>query len=241
MKLKLYELVVPSAVPKLAWTDSIHSLVAAKTAREMAEKEKEKLSPTSAGGTDGKDEGKGKDEVEVQVEVFPFEAITIQICTSVLLMVTIGTASPMVSMVAAIGIWIDISVKQAIIGAFMGTLSVAEKKTSSISSEEGNAVVASVLCVRNQLKIDCQNTPAVPWKSRYFFSIVFMLVHALIAFDTFAGEATWWVLFVIYGSVALVSEVLFAFIGSRAGKAAAKPEEERVVVKNQLHVLNEPF
>jgi hypothetical protein len=223
LPLKIYELVLTKVVPRLIWTHSIRSLDMAKTKRELEEVKGGQENNNHEGEEDGTTED-GNDATEKEKrdskdnkrrQVLPIQDLTVDMCTAMLIMLVFGTVSPMISMICAISLWAKTALQQAMIGAFLGTVSVAKKSVRVVGEEGGPdaELVDSIMRAHEQFKFDCNRSPATLWKSRYFFAFVLALSHGFFTLDIFADSVSSgsWVGFLVYFLLFVVCEVVFGY------------------------------
>jgi Leucine-rich repeat (LRR) protein len=208
-KLWLWEQFVIYCVPKLVWTKCHHGLIVAMNKRAVVR------------GSQSETENTIDTNQIVEEEVFSLELVTIEICSTILIMLTIGTVSPLVSLLASIGLWVHISVRQCMLGAFLGIVSVALKtanegevvgdgdvSNASVSDSYGHAdILSSINDVYIQLQVDCAKSATTPWKSRFFFSLMFICVHTAFVCDIYASLALSYVPFAVFGGLVVVCEM----------------------------------
>ena len=119
-------------------------------------------------------------------------------------------------MICAISLWAHTALQQAMVGAFLGTVSVAEKSAGVVAEEGGPdaELVDSIMRAHEQFKFDCNRSPATLWKSRYFFATVLALSHGFFTLDIFADSVSSsgsWAGFLVYFLVLAVCEVVFGY------------------------------
>ena len=174
LTLVTYEFIVQNLVPRLIWTDAMHGVVAAKKRRE--------------GSFDSKQDLEGK--MTETREVYTAEDTTIQACTGILIIVTIGTVSPLVTLIVATSVWIDMVVQHVMIGVFLSRNTFRKKGVST--NDRSRDILKSIDLSTRRFERDCGHPSATLWKSRYFMAATMTLTHSWVTYDIFADAEVGW-------------------------------------------------